>query len=222
MNDHARKAPVYTRASALLNLCPTVPMAVPARGFHWEGGVCRRCLRWRGDYRPPSPWTLLHVGVVRLCTVAIVPILRWGHWGLDNHRRGSHHHWGVRILRPGRPPTPIRPPECPEPDPNADPWASKPVVEAMVKAVASVPMASKAVAFEPMPTPEAVAPKSMPATVSVPWHGAYPEQHRQYDDDPDPLLSCSHGHHLSALPHFWWEPSGCAVSHKFYGSQSVL
>jgi hypothetical protein len=87
---------------------------------------------------------------------------------------------------------PVCSPEGPEPDPHVDPWASKPVMEAMVDAVASVPMSSVPVAFVRMPL------VPVPATVGVPWQGAETEQHRQHDEYPHPLRPCSHGPHLSS------------------------
>jgi hypothetical protein len=147
-------------------------------------------LAWgcRQHLTPPSR-ALLDIRVVGLRGVAIVPVLGRGRGGLDHHRRGRHHHGGVRIIRPVRPPTPIRPPERPDPDPHADPWASKPAVEA----VASVPMASVPVACVRLPL------VPVPTPVGVPWQGAAAEQYRQHDEDPHPLRPCAHGHHLSGI-----------------------
>jgi hypothetical protein len=155
---------------------------------------------WGRD-RTPSPWAVRHIGIVGLCAVAIVPIVRYG---LGHHRRGSHH-WWVHLIGPVRLPTPIRPPKCPEPDPHADPWASIPVVEAMVGAVASMPMAFEpvveAVPFVPMAmASEPVAPRSMPAAIGIPWQGAEAEQHRQHDEYPHPLQPCAHGLTFLASP----------------------
>jgi len=117
-----------------------------------------------------------------------------GGWHGDNRRVAI----GIGIGIPIWPP--IRPPERSEPD--GDPWASKPVVEAMVEAVTSEPM---------------------PATPRVAWPRAQDEQCRQHDDDPHPLLPGSHGHSLPCVtmsmpcetspPATWRETPGRCQSH---------
>ncbi len=68
------------------------------------------------------------------------------------------------------------------------------------ESMTSEPMTSEPVTSEPM-TLEPMTSNPMPATLRVPWHDAYEEQHHQYDDDPHRLLPCSHGNHLSLRVH---------------------
>jgi hypothetical protein len=184
------RAPLWQTSASIspLNLCPIVP----ARGFRWEGGVCRRRLRWHGGHCPPPAWALWDIRVVSLGRVAIVPVDGRG----QGWRRGFDiDPWGWRdddgwvgIRLPVWPPVPPEGHDEAGADEEARPARPMPV---------SVPMASKAVAFEPMPTLKTVAPKSMPAAVGVPRNRADPEQHRQDDNRPHPRPLRSHGPLLS-------------------------
>ena len=86
----------------------------------------------------------------------------------------------------------MRPPECPkpEPDPNADPWASMPVVEAVVVVAAAVVV----VASEPMTS---MPPVLMAAAVGVSEVCTEKEQPHDHDEYAHPLPPCSHDHRLS-------------------------
>jgi hypothetical protein len=158
--------------------------------MHVSSHACvSTCGLWRRrGYCPPSPWTLLDVGIIPRWIVTIIPGGRWRRLGGSRYRGlyvdlGGWHgdDWRVAIGIGIGPPVwpPIRPPVWPDADADTNPRASPPV--------ASMPPTSMP------PAPVASAP--MPALPRIAWSRAAQEQRRQYDDHSHPLMPCSHRHH---------------------------
>src|SRR6266853_2255723 len=129
-------------------------------------------LLWCGRYRSPSPWALLDIRVIVRRIVTVIPRGLWRRgdrelsgWRDDNGRVSIRVGIGVGV-RP-----PVGSPEWPDPDPDGEPWAAKPM-EASAK-----------------PSMEASEPPSSPRSTRT---GAGHEQHHQHHKDSHPRqpLAC--------------------------------